>query len=712
MASTTDLQATVSLTGNNICEGDSTSVKVSIRNTFGRPSGFFISRIDDNEVTVYRAPTDNYTTIPSGQTGVLTQAVSVEEPGEHVFNVRVMYILNGQVMTAELTSPVLYVYGNLETSTGKIVDDLFIYDKHIIQLDSPTSTVWRNGVWFESTPDFIGPDPDNILEPLAEVKGNFYNHNHLIRNLDVDIYWSNTIAHKSLVNPFDFFDEYGALTVTRTLNGFTASGEQQATYTCKTDVETGMIISFDITSISPNIQAVYLEVFTEDNSYYDQVNLSQFGADSNVKIEFTSIRGFTVYWDDEEYDSYESDDAYYRFRFNIGGGNITVDNFKVEKVLSSSALTADNIQFVSGLKVYRSYEGTRFHKSGNNSTSFSFGGGLPSSYSRLDVDVVKITGRLLLYHNNINLNLHELVPDNSHLTITRDGYYTEIFINNQLIRSIKDSGSFPYYLFYVYGDCVFKNMEVYGFVDNDTVTIDDEGDAVITYPNQDEGDVYFLGEFEDLPTIPFHIEDCTYVPVFNENTSVSKQATNNNYYEYDSDNNIGYFKGSVLSNGWSNSGLWECTFDLAYNHGGARYTGLILLANPSNPFQNYNLTWGIGSWEGPITGNPSINGLTTQYVKDGHLTSLAPGQIVSTNSNPTIDWHTIHMRKESSTCLVVWKNDDYSNRVTYQWEDLEYAPRVTIGARTNTGAGTYSQSVASQYGSTCIRNFRVKTYNK
>ena len=715
MASITDLQATVSLSGSNVCEGATTDVVVTIRNTLGQNTGFFITHIDDNEVRVYTAPTDDYTYINSGKTGVLRQTITVNEPGEHVFNVTVMYIANGSVFTTELTSPVLYAYGNLETSTGKIVDDLVIENKRIVQLDSPAGTVWRNGVWFQSDPEFIGPDPDNIVESVASVTGNFYKHNHLIRNQDVDIYWSNYIARKSLCNPFDFFTEYGALTVTRTLDGFTASGEQQATYTCKTNIESGMIISFDITSISPKYsQDVYFEVFTDDNSYYDQVNLSQFGADSNVKIEFTSIRNFKVYLDDELYDEYDSDDAYYRFRFNIGGGNITVDNFKVEKILSSTELNSDNIKFAtSSLKIYRSHEGTRFHT--NNFTTeggFSFGGLLLSSYSRLDVDVVKITGRLLLYHNNINVTLSNFVPDNSHLTITRDGCYTEFFVNGQLIQSIKDRTSLPYFLFYVYGDCVFKNVEVYKFVDNDTVTIDSDGDAEIDYPNLDTGDVYFLGVYGDLPTIPFYIEDCTYVPQFNANTSVAKQATNSNYYTFDEGNNIGYFKGSVLANGWSNAGLWECTFDLAYNNGGARYTGLILLANPSNAFEDKNLTWGIQSWEGPITGTPIIKDSTTQYVKDGHLTSLGAGQTVSTSNNPTIDWHTIHMRKESSTCLVVWKNDDYDNRVTYQWEDLEYCPKVTLGGRTNTGTTMYSEYNATQYGSTCIRNLRVKTYAK
>ena len=151
---------------------------------------------------------------------------------------------------------------------------------------------------------------------------------------------------------------------------------------------------------------------------------------------------------------------------------------------------------------------------------------------------------------------------------------------------------------------------------------------------------------------------------------------------------------------------YQFIFDLAYNHGGARYTGLILITNPDNPFDGDDIRWGISGWEGPITGTPRNGGSVTNYVKNGHLTSLLPGQIVANGSNPSVDWHTVHVRKESSTCLVVWKNDDYENRVTYMWEDLELASKVTIGGRTNMA----NSLTISQYGSTCIRNLRVKTY--
>lgn len=711
MASVTDLQATVSLGNNNICEGTSTNITVRIKNTLGKQIGFVITSINDNDIEIYNTSTDDYTYINSGQTGTLTQNIYINTPGEHVFTVTIKYILDNSTTTTNLTSPVLYVSGNLETPDGKIIDDLMIEDKRIVQLDCQNQTIWKNGVWFQSNPKVIGPDPDNITTPVANINGNFYNHNHLIKNQDVDIYQSNCLTHKSLVNPFDFFTEYGALTVTRTLNGFTASGEQQATYTCKTSIETDMIISFDIINVSPKYsQDVYFEVFTSDPGTYEQINLSAYGANSNVKIEFTSIRGFKVYLDNELDDEYYyENNAYHGFRFNIGGGNITIDNFIVEKKLSSSELNSDKIN-VSGLDVYRSYQGTRF-KTNSNSNSLLLGGTLPTSFARLEVDVVKIKGTLLLYQNEVNLTLSDLVPDNSHLTITVDKNYIEIFINGQLIKSIKENGGLPYFLFFPYGECVFKNIEVYSFPNYETVTINNNGNANITYSNQDRGNIYFVGDFENLPTIPFYIEDCTYTPTFTESTGVIKQATNNNAYEYDSENNIGYFKGSILSNGWSNAGLWECTFDLAYNHGGARYTGLILLTRTYNVFTDKQLNWGIENWEGPITGTPKIKNLTTQYVKDGHLTSLGEGQVVSNsnNGNPTIDWHTIHMRKESSTCLVVWKNNDYTNRVTYQWEDLEYAPQVTIGGRTNI-TNPYNGAVASDFGSTCIKNLRVKVY--
>ena len=700
MADVTQLQATLSITSSNVVEGGTVPFTVNIHNTIGNNIGFWINSVIINEI----------------------EALLVEEPTPVSINYRANGSLNGEVYLPEISSKDATITvnigygstgGNEYTSSvssifnikpdlildNKIVNNFMVENKRIIKLDADGTTIWHNGVWFNSTPEFIGYNrlDENNNHETASVTGAFYRHNHLIRDSEVTIYKSNDIIKKGLSNAFDFFTEYGALTVTRTLNGFTASGEQQATYTCNTLLESDMIINFDIPDI--NVQEnVFLEVFNEDNSYYDKINLSSF-KNSNVQLKFNNFRKFTLYVDGEEYDVYESDDPYYKFRFNIGGGNITVDNFRVERKLSSSQLNVDGITNSYNLEAYKSYIGTRIRSISSNS-GFILGGQLSNEISRLDVDIVKITGQLKVYMYNKNEVLSDYVPNNSHLTITHDGYYTEIFVDNTLIKSIKNEGMFPYYLFYLSGECIIKNMEVHSFALYDSFITDNDGEITLEHTSQNKGDVYFLGRFEDLPTISYHLEDCTYKPEYVDQSDVIKEASNGNAYTI-VDSDTAKFKGAVLNGGWDNTGLWECTFDLAYLNG-LRYTGIVLLTNLDTPFSG----WGIRNWEGPITSNPTLDSGTANFVKspDVTLTDLPSG--TSINNNPVVDWHTVHMRKTSPTRLEVWKNDDVANKVIYEWEQLSEKSRVTIGGVTN-----LSNSYAtSQYGSTCIRNLRVKTY--
>ena len=699
MADVTQLQATLSITSSNVVEGGTVPFTVNIRNTIGNNMRFWINSVIINEI----------------------EALLVEEPTPVSINYRANGSLSGEVYLPEISSKDAAITVNIGYGTtggteytssvsaifnikadlildNKIVDNFMVENKRIIKLDADGTTIWCNGVWFNSTPEFIGYNrlDENNNHETASVTGVFHKHNHLIRDSEVTIYKSNDIIKKGLSNAFDFFTEYGALTVTRTLNGFTASGEQQASYTCNTILDSDMIINFDISDISVQ-ENVFLEVFNDDNSYYDKINLSPFN-NSNVQVKFNNIRKFTLYVDGETYDVYESDDSYYKFRFNIGGGNITVDNFRVERKLSSSQLNVDRITNSYDIEAYKSYIGTRIRSISSDSL-FILGGSLSNEISRLDVDIVKITGQLKVYGYNKNEVL-DYVPNNSHLTITHDGYYTEIFVDNTLIKSIKNEGMFPYYLFYLSGECIIKNMEVHSFALYDSFITDSNGEVTLEHTSQNKGDVYFLGRFEDLPTISYHLEDCTYKPEYVSQSDVIKEASNSNAYTI-VDTDTAKFKGAVLTGGWDNTGLWECTFDLAYLNG-LRYTGIVLLTNLDTPFSG----WGIRNWEGPITSNPTLDSGTANFVKSPNVTLTDLPSGTSINNNPVVDWHTIHMRKTSPTRLEVWKNDDVANKVIYEWEQLSEKSRVTIGGRTN-AVDTFR---ASQYGSTCIRNLRVKTY--
>ena len=214
-----------------------------------------------------------------------------------------------------------------------------------------------------------------------------------------------------------------------------------------------------------------------------------------------------------------------------------------------------------------------------------------------------------------------------------------------------------------------------------------------TYLNHDYpvGSFTYRGEY-----------DVIYEPVLNADTPVTTQARNSNAYVYN--NYVCSFKGAVLKDGWSNTGLWDLSVDVRYQGGDPDstlplyYTGLILLTNTTTPF-NYS-TWGIRNWQGTVTSNPS----TGSYTKTPNTTLSDDNTIYPTG---VTSWYTLHMRKTSPTTLEVYKeyeNGRLSETVTYTWNELSSVDKVTMGSVTNT-AQSYTQEA---YGSVALRNLKVK----
>lgn len=720
MAQISGLQATLTVTPDTVLEGTTAQAKVNIRNTIGNNIGFFISSIvigDDELVYVADNPTPTY--IGYGSNGTLTQDFYVEFSGDTAVSVTVGYNVGGGAESTTLVSPPLHIQGNLEFGDN-VVDSLILESKRVVQLDTGNDeTIWKNGIWFQTNPTYVGYDrlnEDNEHQD-CDIIGTFYHHNHLLKNGEVEIYPSNPLGNVCGRNNFDFFTTYGALTVTRTLHGFTASGEQQAVYTCKTGITSNDKILFDITDVSGQVDPVYLEVFTVNNDY-DRINLTYMN-NSHIEVNFTSIRDFTISVDGEEYDSYSQDDAYDGFRFNIGNGHLTVDEFRVEKKLTSSQITNSKLTSVSDIDFYQSFEGIRcIGKSSNSKLTFVGNILTGTGLSRFDFEISHLKGAVSLRTYTGSSNLFDFIKDRDEhkVTVIYDGKYIEIFVDGILQRSIKYNPTVMSYGFSLTSgsECIIKNLELHQFRDGETVTTDSNGEALIPYISKNRGTVYALGLYDTIPSIPFSFDDAFYSPIFSSSTVVVKMGGNIGYLYRDSDQ-AACFKGAVFEEGWSNSGRWECVFDLAYNQGGARYTGLVF-GNPASPWvrdstaehNNTYLGWGISNWEGPITSNPrdSTGATSKNFVKQGYLTSLEPGQVVSNSSNPNIGWHTIHMRKDTDTRLVVWKNDDYTNRVIYEWEELSEPSKVTVGGCNN----WYYNSASNQYGYTCIRNLRVKHF--
>lgn len=163
------------------------------------------------------------------------------------------------------------------------------------------------------------------------------------------------------------------------------------------------------------------------------------------------------------------------------------------------------------------------------------------------------------------------------------------------------------------------------------------------------------------------------------------------------------FLGAVFKNGWKNTETWEMVADIRF--GQLVKTGLILLTDANNPFPSENDNkvgseargrWGISAWE---------RFMGTPWTLDGepHYTITTEGDgdkfLTYGNSAYARQWHSLHMKKVSSTRLIVWLDDNEQDRVIYDWEELSDVEQVTFGATMNHNTVDYGSSTCNWYGS-------------
>lgn len=161
---------------------------------------------------------------------------------------------------------------------------------------------------------------------------------------------------------------------------------------------------------------------------------------------------------------------------------------------------------------------------------------------------------------------------------------------------------------------------------------------------------------------------------------------------------VGYY----LAEGWANTGLWECDFDIS---GNIRYVEFAILCafTSSNTVKHL-----IRGWEGPIANNPPSG---DTYTRDNDSTlsflpkTLGWNETDTKTSNPNFTQCHINMKKTSPTTLIITKTDGQYNNgsVTYEWQNLSNYPRLTIG----TGANE-TISVGGLKGTVTIQNFIVR----
>lgn len=152
-----------------------------------------------------------------------------------------------------------------------------------------------------------------------------------------------------------------------------------------------------------------------------------------------------------------------------------------------------------------------------------------------------------------------------------------------------------------------------------------------------------------------------------------------------------------LSDGWYNTGTWECDFDLTCGNSlNDSYTpkymgiGLLISLSPIPPSQNECL---IGGWEGPLASNPP-----------GHYTRDNDSDLsIGTYTTIIKEWIHINMKKTSATTLTITKTSDnlYDESVTYEWQELSNYEKLTFGTWNNPAGNTV-------YGHLRIKNFIVR----
>lgn len=189
----------------------------------------------------------------------------------------------------------------------------------------------------------------------------------------------------------------------------------------------------------------------------------------------------------------------------------------------------------------------------------------------------------------------------------------------------------------------------------------------------------------NIPGEPVNIYAChdSFMGFDETATARNLVSSNTNYFNNNNDGTL-KCKGALIEDYFENTSTWEMEFDYSYPEG-MRYTGLIIVAD-YDTVTALNSSDILGSWEGG-----QILGL------DGDLPTGA-----SIEDNPKVEtWNTLHVKKTDSTTLVLWKNDDTTNSVTYTWSKLADINKISIGGKTN-------YSSPSQYGSVFLRNWNVK----
>ena len=220
-----------------------------------------------------------------------------------------------------------------------------------------------------------------------------------------------------------------------------------------------------------------------------------------------------------------------------------------------------------------------------------------------------------------------------------------------------------------------------------TAITDANGEAKFEYLATGAGEVTLIAESDNLTSNELTICDLkqnTVTPDLNTIATTTRMGTPTK------SNGIISGRGYTFTEGWDNTGLWQCDFEVSFDN--QRYAGICFWTEAGKYCDTESRFPAIrtfeGSWNANIVNLPS--GYTQTYKNDTNYATWQSG---------AIGWFDVHIKKDAPNHLVIWS--DAKNKTCEVTSDYLSVPeRVTCG-------GVANGNDYNHYGQTRIRNLTI-----
>lgn len=259
------------------------------------------------------------------------------------------------------------------------------------------------------------------------------------------------------------------------------------------------------------------------------------------------------------------------------------------------------------------------------------------------------------YGNNC---LCKLVWDGSELKLYADGDVTATI---SLSSSSWNKPDITFYCTNCEDVYITKGLELPVYI-HSSVNPNSSGVASISYTGNGVGDLICTAKHGTL-TRQVTVEDYSFNPLLDGSDSITKWTNMTNT----TSDGVFTSHGSFLTDGWSNSGLWQLDFDIKATDW--KYIGLMPICDANiNPFTDAGVTnYAFTTWEGITYGG----GFGSSVVSQDTLSKITD----------TTNWHHYRMEKLSSTKIRVTIDNTY--KAILNVPNLANIQTLHIGTRDN-----------------------------